>query len=457
VNPIRRLFNTVYVSAYGAVERRIPFWPVEWIERLQRYRLRSIIRHAYDTVPFYRQAMSERGLHPSDFRTVEDLSKLPLIDGLTLRTSTEAFMSTRYNDDSRQGLHSAGSSSGVPRLIYWDNTSILRKLAYRERDRAVLNSLLGQGSRHPQVFITPPASAGIKLGTLWTEHTFISLGQDQRQALSPDQPFDVVAERINAIRPQVVFSYGSYAEHFFRFLTDRQMSVAVPRVWVYGGDMLSPSGRELIENAFSCLTYSTYRATETGSLGFQCERRQGFHLNTDLCAVRLLTEDGRSAQPGESGEVVVSNLHNRAMVLLNYRLDDWGVMARERCSCGRSLPILERLEGRTCQMLRLRDGRIMHDLMLGSFCKDELKSTLQVQLVQPAPDRIQWRIVPFACADRHKLRHELLQKCRSVVGEDTRVEVEFVERIPSRPQGKFLRVISESRAPDRPKRVTQER
>ena len=84
MNRAKRLLNTVDLVARGAIERSIPFWPTEWIDRLQRYRLRAIIYHAYDTVPFYRQVMNERGLHPSDFRTVEDLSKLPLIDGLTL-------------------------------------------------------------------------------------------------------------------------------------------------------------------------------------------------------------------------------------------------------------------------------------------------------------------------------------------------------------------------------------
>jgi phenylacetate-CoA ligase len=452
---IRRLFNTAYVGAYGPVERTIPFRPIERIEQLQRYRLRAIIRHAYDTVPFYRQAMNERGLRPSDFRTVADLSKLPLIDGVTLRTNTEAFLSTRCGDDSRQGFYSAGSSSGIIRLIYWDNTSILRKLACHERDRVVLNNLLGSGSRDPKVYIIPSESTGIKLRAYWREYTLLPLSRSQHQTLSPDQPLDVVAERINDIRPQVVFSYGSYAEHFFRFLADRQMRVAVPRVWVSGGDMLSPRGRELIENRFGCPTYSTYQSTETGRLGFECERRQGFHLNIDLCSVRLIDEDGRTVEPGEVGEVVISNLHNRATVLLNYRLDDWGVMAREPCTCGRSLPVLQRLEGRTSEMLHLADGRSISGLTLEAYCDPELTTTIQLQIVQPRSGQIRWRIVPFSNADRDTLRRSLLEKCRLVLGEDTQVDVEFVEKIRTTPQGKLLRVVCPSEPPDGPDASTQ--
>jgi phenylacetate-CoA ligase len=455
MNWFKRALNTGYIGALAYVNRRIPFWPLARIERLQSYRLRAIIRHAYDTVPFYRQAMNERGLRPSDFRTVEDLSDLPLIDGPTLRTNTEAFMSARHSDDSRQGFYSAGSASGVIRLIHWDNTSVLRKLACHERDRVVLNNLLGEGPRHPQVFIIPSESTGIKLRAFWKEHTVLPLDHGERQTLSPDQPFDVVAERINVIRPQVVFSYGSYAEHFFRFLTERQMTVAVPRVWVSGGDMLSPRGRQLIENTFGCPTYSTYQSTETGRLGFECERRQGFHLNIDLCSVRLIDEDGRTVEPGEVGEVVISNLHNRATVLLNYRLDDWGVMAREPCTCGRSLPVLQRLEGRTSEMLHLADGRSISGLTLEAYCDPELTTTIQLQIVQPRSGQIRWRIVPFSNADRDTLRRSLLEKCRLVLGEDTQVDVEFVEKIRTTPQGKLLRVVCPSEPPDGPDASTQ--
>jgi len=447
MNPSRKLLNTAYVVAHYRVERTIPFWPREWIERLQRYRLRAIIRHAHDTVPFYRQAMDQRGLRPSDFRTVEDLSKLPLIDGMTVQGNLEGFLSTRHSDDSRLALYSSGSSSGIRRVIFWDKTSLLSKRAHPGRDRVVLESLVGQ-RRYLHVHIAPAGSARFELLPFFQASSFNPPGLVQHRVLSPEEPFETITERINTIRPQVVSSYGSFAEQFFRFLADRQMTIALPRVWIYGAEMLSPSGRELIENTFGCPTYSTYQATETGRLGFQCEERRGFHLNIDLCAVRLADEDGRTVRPGELGEVVISNLHNRAMVLLNYRLDDWGVMAQEPCSCGRTLPLLERLEGRSSEMLRLADGRVMSSLTLDALCDDELKPTLQIQIAQPAPGQIRWRIVPSSRADLDTLRGSLLERCRVVLGEDTQVEVEFVEGIPSTPQGKLIRVVSHVQEPD---------
>jgi phenylacetate-CoA ligase len=457
MNWIKRLLNTVDVVARGRVERALPFWPVEWIDRLQRYRLRAIIRHSYDTVPFYRKAMDERGLHPSDFRTVADLSNLPLIDGIMLQRDPEAFLSTRYDDDSRRPYYSLGSTSGIRRIVYWDNASVLRKQTYGVRDRTVLSNLLGQGAGYLHVHISAAGSASSysEMRASWQSSTLTSQSRARHRTMSADQPFELVAERINALRPEVVSSHGSYAEQFFRFLSDRQITLSVPRVWVYGADTLPPSGRELIENRFGCPVYSTYQATETGRLGFQCEQRQGFHLNIDLCALRLIDEDGRTVEPGQSGDVVISNLHNRAMVLLNYRLGDRAVLASEPCSCGRSLPLLEHLEGRTTEVVCLADGRSISGLALEGLCKVELSPTLQVQIVQHAPGQIKWRIVPFSSADQDTLRRSLLEKCRLVLGEGTQVDVEFVGKIPTTPQGKFLRVVTPSEVSGRSTRTAQ--
>ncbi|HWP47158.1 MAG TPA: hypothetical protein VNM22_08365 [Candidatus Limnocylindrales bacterium] len=439
---MKRFLNSGYVGTLSCIERRLPFWPVEWIERLQCHRIHSIIRHAYRTVPFYRRAMDERGLRPEDFQTVDDLTQLPLIDSFILRNNLDRFTSTCYDEGSRQVWYSSGSQSRAQRTIYWDNASILRELAYAERDRGILNHLIGQSYGQRQLYIFPPTSLTLKIRAFWSSQTLAPRGLAHRQFISIEEPFEAVVEKINTFRPQVVFSYGSYADQFFRFLSDRQWRIALPRVWMYGGDLLSPGGRDLIEKTFGCLVYSAYLSAEAGRIGFQCEYRQGFHLNIDLCAVRLVDEKGRTVPPGEPGEVVISNLRNLGMVLLNYRQGDQGILAQKPCPCGRSLPLLEQLSGRCTDVIRLPNGRELSFLMLEALFKHELKSTLQSRVIQPAPGQIQWQIVPFSSTDRKALQNQLLERARSVLGTDTQVTVEFVEHIPLTPQGKFLRVMA---------------
>ncbi|MBN1318585.1 MAG: phenylacetate--CoA ligase family protein, partial [Anaerolineales bacterium] len=327
------------------IERRIPFLPAERIERLQQLRLRAIIHHAYNTVPFYHQAMDDRNLLPADFRTVEDLAQLPLIDGVTVRENLDSFVSSAVPERSRLALYTSGSQSQIRRMVYWDRTSLLNRLAIAERDRMVVYRLMGFSGARKRLYILPPESLSIILRSYWEENTLLHRDLVPRQMMPIDAPYETVVERINEIRPHIVYSYGSYAEAFFRFLHNHKLEISLPWVWMYGGDMLSPVGRELIENTFNCPVYSAYGAVETGRLGFECERRNGYHLNVDLCAARIVDENGETADPELAGDVVISNLHNKAMVLLNYRLGDRAVMAGTQCPCGRSLPLLERLEG----------------------------------------------------------------------------------------------------------------
>lgn len=437
---LRRFINTFYVAALASRERRIPFWPIERIEHLQQHRLRSIIQHAYDTVPFYRQVMEERHLRPRDFKSIADLSFLPLLDDSFVWSNLKQFMSSQYMHRPVLTFHTSGTYSKIQKPIYWDRLNALRRLAYNERDRAVLNKLLGQGWGQNQLFLLPEVSVSSIMRKFWDGQILIHRSIARRSFFSPERPFDEVVSQINTVKPQVVFSYGSYAEEFFRFLADRRHEIALPKVWMYGGDMLSKGGEELIKRTFGCIIYSTYQTVETGKVGFQCERREGFHLNIDLCPIRLIDQSGQTVEPGQQGEVVVSNLYNRAMVLLNYRLGDLGVLATKPCPCGRNLPLLEKLGGRVYETIRLPDGRQFIADVLEIDFKDELKSSLQAQISQVGPHRLLWRIVPCLSADRETLSHRLLEKSKSIFG-DIEVGVEFVEKIPRTSAGKFPRVI----------------
>ena len=439
-NFFRRFANTAYVAVLAYQERRIPFWPIERIERLQQHRLRSIIQHAYDTVPFYREVMDKSRLRPEDFKTAADLEALPLIDGTWVRENTEQFLSSRYVDRPRLSLQTSSAYTYVQKLIHWNYAAIFRRLICAERDRVVLNRLLEKGWGQVQLFLLPENSVSLKMRRFWDGQILAPRNLAHRYFSQPERPFHEAVAFINTIKPQVVFSYGSYAEEFFWFLAENKPQIALPRVWMYGGDMLSQTRKKLIEETFGCMVYSTYQSVETGKIGFQCEHREGFHLNIDLCSVRLIDKSGQNVKQGQEGEVVISNLYNRAMVLLNYRLGDLGILATKPCSCGRGLPLLEQLKGRVSEIIHLPNGRRIDSETLMLSFKDELDTSLLAQVSQPGPYRVLWRIVPSSSMDREGLARRLLEKSRSIFG-DIDVRVEFLEKIPRTSAGKLLRVI----------------
>ncbi len=441
MNRIVRAWNTAQVAARGAFESRVPFWPLARIEWLQRRRVRAIVRHAYASVPFYRDAMRARGLRPSDFRTASDLEKLPLLDSLIVREQLDAFFSSAVDDRSRLEFHTSGTHSGAQKLVYWDHFSALKLLTHGQRDLPILRRLLKRTWGQDQLFILPLDSSTMLLRQFWDSHLLAPRRLANRHFVNHLEPFETVLERMNAIRPQIVMSYGSYAEQFFRTLSERWLNAALPQVWSYGSDSMDPGVREWIERTYGCQIVTVYGSVESGRLGWECERRQGFHLNVDQCAVRLVDDEGRTVPPGQLGEVVVSNLYNRATVLLNMRLDDLGVLDPNPCHCGRSLPLLSSFEGRTSELIQTTADRRLPARIVFTALHDDLRGTLINQLVHPRAGEIRWRVVPATGIDRTAFAANLIARSRELLDPELRVTVEFVDAIERTRAGKLRRVV----------------
>lgn len=432
----RRFVNSARLAVMARRERRVPFWPEEKIERLQRRRLRRITRHAWRTVPSWHREMEARGLRPGDFSEAGDLARLPLLSEREVRLRLDEFHSTRWKEEETLVLESSASAHGhVRKRIRWDPRTQLAKLAYAERDRAVVARLAGSGWGQRQLFALPEGSSSLILREWWDARVWTPTRLVRRASFPIDRPFEELVERLAEVRPSVVYSYGSFAERFFRWLEGTGASARLPRVWVYGGESMDPAWRERAERK-GCRIYSTYQSVEAGRVGFECERREGFHLNVDLCAVRVVDEAGEDVHPGEEGEIVVSNLLNQATVLFNVRLGDRGILSPEPCPCGRGLPLLSRLVGRSWDRITLGDGREFSSLEIKQPFNEELTFALQVQVVHPRRGEIVWRVVPLPGVDVEKARRRLLSRSREVLGEETEVGVEMVEEIPSGPSGK---------------------
>jgi phenylacetate-CoA ligase len=459
-----RVIATASLQAHALLEHTVPYWPLDQIHRLQRARLRSIVDHAYSTVPFYREAMDARGLRPGDFRRVEDLQRLPLIDATFVQENLDRFLSRASAESDREEFHTSGSESGVRRTIYWDSPAVVRTIAYLERVLPAVEHLAREraGSKTLRMAVGESRAQSLRRRVGRESRTLLILpGDDPAQTragmlsrrtlmparaahvhyLSSRLPPDAIVRELNAVRPRIVSSFGSVAEQFLRFLADSGARPALPRVWTYTGDAVSRGGRELAER-FGCSLHSSYNTTEVGRIGFQCERLGGYHLNVDIAPVHLIDPEGRPVSAGEPGEIVTSGLRNRAMVLLNYRLDDRGVMGQARCGCGRTLPVLERLEGRRSSVLRLGDGRELSALTLESMFRRELEPTLKVQLEERAVGRLHWRIVPFSDVDQGELRGTLTERARQVLGPQTRLTIEFVDEIHATEGGKLRRALT---------------
>lgn len=454
--PVERAGWTVAFLWHLRREIGLPWWPPGRLRRFQDRRARRMVHHAYRTVPFYRQAMDGLGLAPRDLRTAADLARLPLVGGEELAADPAAFRSSAVTAGHTLEISTTGTC-GLHKTVELDRGALVAAYAAGWRRHRVIGRLVGRSTGYRTLGFSPPGGTTPTLRAAWAALVWLPRRADlSRHPRSIAEPPEDAVAAINAVRPATVGGFGSHLGMLFRWARDNGRALAAPKVVLYGGDTMSPADRALIEEDFGIPVVAGYQACEALRIGFQCERREGYHLFLDQVHVRLVDEAGREVGPGERGEVVISNLVNRATVLLNYRLGDLATLAVAACPCGRTLPTLESLAGRCDDHLLRPDGRPVHEsLVLRRLY--EVPGLVRLQVVQGGDTRrVTVNVVPAATACWPDLRDGLAAGVRELLGAaDAEVVVRRVRSIPTGPGGKirFVRRLGPGSAPpeaDRP-------
>jgi len=152
--------------------------------------------------------------------------------------------------------------------------------------------------------------------------------------------------------------------------------------------------------------------------------------------VEFVLDDGSWAAPGQEGRIVVTDLINHGMPLIRYAVGDLGVPSDRACRCGRGLPLMEGLTGRSADFLRRRDGSMVAGISLVEKTLTAVKGIEQLQIIQNRLDEFLLNVVPAAHYDQESER-ELRQVMHDVFGRDIRIEVAKVERLSQERNSKY--------------------
>ena len=195
--------------------------------------------------------------------------------------------------------------------------------------------------------------------------------------------------------------------------------------------------RRVIEEVFACRVTNRYGCEEVSLIAGECEHHRGLHVNADGLYAEVLA-NGRPAQPGEAGAVVVTDLVNRAMPILRYKIGDVAAWSPSRCPCGRGLPVLERLDGRESDYITTAAGELISGISLTENFAMQVPGVAQMQIVQETRTRFVFRIVRAERFDERLLARLVSER----FGPTAEFEVEFVDAIPQEPSGKYRFCIS---------------
>ena len=188
---------------------------------------------------------------------------------------------------------------------------------------------------------------------------------------------------------------------------------------------LVDAARELIESSLGAPVVDCYATEETGIVAWQCPSGDGHHIDTDLVWVDVVNADGSPCAPGETGELVLTNLYLKAMPFIRYRVADLGAFTAEPCSCGRTLPLLRRMQGRKMELVQTQAGQVIHPMALMSVM-ESVGGVRSYRVAQPGVGKLELRVrwADDASPDARAAATAIIgDRLHMLLGKETQVDV----------------------------------
>jgi phenylacetate-coenzyme A ligase PaaK-like adenylate-forming protein len=409
------------------------------LEKLQQQRLESLLRSAAANVRYYAELFRELGFDVESPIRVADLQRIPFLTKEIVRQNLD-----RLKHAKARRIHkfSTGGSTGAPLVFYLGSTRVSSDVAARMRAERWFG-------------VTP----GDPEFAIWGSPVELSK-QDHLRELRDRvlrtrllSAFEMNPQTMTGYLDEIerrgcrrIFGYPSsialLCEHARREKRDLR-KLGVKAVFVTA-EYLYDEWRSTISETFGCAVGNGYGGRDSGFVAHECPAG-GMHITADRLIVEIVDEQGRPQPLGHPGEIVVTNLDTPEMPFIRYRTGDIGTLAARNCRCGRTLPLLEKIEGRKTDFIVAPDGRLMHGLSL-IYVIREIPGIESFRITQKRVTSFEVEIVrnhQYDPSVEARIREAFSMRLRAPVA----VQVRYLESIAPTSSGKTRHVVSEITPP----------
>lgn len=385
----------------------------------------SKIIDAARTTPYYRQRLAG---------SATDLDGLPITLKSDVRGDPGAFHVS--NPGTKVVVDRTSGTSGTPLELLYDREAVRTWFAITE---ARIKRWHGVSSNDRWAMFGGQMVVPIRR----TEPPFWVHNRPMRQLYVSTHHLSrrnapAVAAALCKFGPRYLLGYPSSMALLARYALDDSLRLPEVKVVLSNAETLTSAQREVLSTAFSAPVRDTYGMAEAVAGASECEHGS-MHLWPEVGIVEVLDEAGTAtSDEGAHGRLVATGLLNRAMPLLRYEIGDLGsAPTPSSCDCGRTLPVLGDIQGRSSDFIVTPDGRHvfwMNPVLTGL-------PVAEAQFIQHAVDRIEVVVVPSG-GWSEAFSQEVIHRCRKRLGDDVTVEPRVVDAIERDPSGKFRPVVS---------------
>jgi len=410
------------------------WWSAERLEALRLERLRALLGDVGANVPFYRELFAETGFDPAGVDSLDDLRRLPFLTKSVIKANTEAMKRLETTGLSR---FNTGGSSGEPLIFFIGKERVSHDVAAKWRATRWWDVDIGD----PEIVVW---GSPIELGA---QDRMRQL-RDQlfRTQLIPafemsEQKLDQFVATIRRTRPKMLFGYPSALKHIALHAEKKGIALGDLGIKVafVTSERLYDDQREIISRIFQCRVANGYGGRDAGFIAHECPSGS-MHITAEDIIVEIVNEAGEVQPAGVAGEIVVTHLATRDFPFIRYRTGDIGVLGTAPCACGRGLPVLQEIQGRSTDFVIAADGTVMHGLSLIYILRD-LAGVKSFKVIQES--RQQTRVLLVTDAGfQPPMIDQIVAGFRRRLGSGVDVQVEIVERIAAEKSGKFRYIVS---------------
>ena len=410
------------------------WWPAERIEALRVERLRRLLISAGTHVPHYRECFAEMGFDPHGIASLDELRRLPMLTKAVIRAEGERMKSEVAHRLSRCNT---GGSSGEPLIFHIGDERVSHDVAAKWRATRWWGVDIGD----PEIVVWgSPIELGTQDRIRGIRDTLMRTELMPAFSMS-EANLDAFVARLRARRPKMLFGYPSAISHIAEHA--RKQGIALDdlgiKVVFCTSERLYDHQRAAISAAFACSVANGYGSRDAGFIAHECPSG-GMHITAEDVIVEIVDENGQVLPPGQSGEIVVTHLATADYPFIRYRTGDIAALSTGQCTCGRGLPLLTDIQGRSTDFVVAADGTVMHGLALIYVLRD-LPEISKFKIIQRTRDDILVQVVPgdgFDASTEAKIDTGI----KARVGSSVHVGIERLSEIPPEKSGKHRYVTS---------------
>jgi phenylacetate-CoA ligase len=389
--------------------------------RLQQAKLSALIRFARESVPYYREHLGDIEFGDDGYVVPASFARAPVLKKDVIRSERSRLISEDLQGN-KLFENSTSGSTGEATRFYTDARSMpYRKAALLRSDTWTGWRLGDPVARLWGAPMDEKVSAALRgrLHGLVTRDLFLSSYDLSRSRM------DAYITQLRRFKPVLIVAYPGPLETFAAYCAERGVRFDSLRAVVSSAETLWPHQRQLIEQALGVKVFDRYGSREVAHIASECEAHNGMHVSVERVYIEIVDEQGQPVPPGSEGEILVTDLDNYGMPLIRYQIGDRAIMGvSDPCSCGRGLPRLRAVEGRTLDIVRTPDG---HQIG-GTFWTILLKSRPGIRQFQIVQDRLDGIVIKYvrdqelSAENREYFTKRIREYCGSGFN------VEFVEK-----------------------------